>query len=146
MTAQDQTPKGFIDSLPEDRRSDVRKLRATVRKHLHKGFAEEVRWGMLCYEVPLRVEPDTYNGKPLMYAAIGSQKNHMALYLMGAYANEDTRKSFAEAWTATGNKLDMGKACIRFTSIDDVPLGVVGEAIEAYTAQEFAELVRNVRS
>ncbi|NCG13826.1 MAG: DUF1801 domain-containing protein, partial [Planctomycetia bacterium] len=76
VQSQAKTPKEYIDQLPEDRRPTMKKLRALVRKNLPKGYQEVIRWGMLCYEVPLIKCPDTYNGEPLMYAALASQKNH----------------------------------------------------------------------
>jgi hypothetical protein len=79
------------------------------------------------YQVPLERFPDTYNGQPLAVAALASQKNHMALYLMGVYGEDDVW--FRERWAATGKRLDMGKSCVRFRRLEDVPLDVIGEAI-----------------
>ena len=113
VSSKAKTPKEYIDQLPEDRRQTMRKLRALVRKHLPKGYVEVMRWGMLCYEVPLRTYPDTYNKEPLMYAALASQKNHYGVYLCGLYSFDKIQSRFVKAWKKRGVKLNMGKSCIR---------------------------------
>lgn len=146
MQSEATTPKQYIDGLPKDRQAPIRKLRALIRKNLPKGIVEEMRWGMICYEVPLRIEPDTYNGKPLMYAALASQKNHMAIYLTGVYGDPQLKTEFLDAWNAHGGRVDMGKSCIRFKAIDDLPLDAVGDAIAAFDVDEFVALVERARA
>jgi hypothetical protein len=85
--------------------------------------------GMISYVVPLDRFPRTYNGQPLVTASLANQKRHMALYLLGIYGDEAARGWFDERWAATGKPLDMGKSCLRFRSLDDLALDVVGEAI-----------------
>ena len=101
-----------------------------------------MNWGMITYEVPLRVCPDTYNGQPLMYAALASQKNHMAIYLTGCYMSPEARKEFERAFAAAGKRLDAGKSCVRFKNIDDLPLDVIGKTIAEYTVDEFVQKAR----
>ena len=84
----------YLDSLPPDRREAISAVRSVILDHLPDGYEEEMRWGMISYEVPLAIQPDTYNGKPLMYAALASQKRHMAVYLSGIYADETARDEF----------------------------------------------------
>lgn len=127
----------YLAGLPEDRRKALAKVRAVIRKNLPKGVVESVNWGMIAYEIPLKTYPDTYNGQPLLYAALASQKNYMAVYLHGVYGNEVLRKRFEDAYRATGKKLDMGKSCVRFTTLDALPLDVVGDAIGACTVQQY---------
>ena len=91
---------------------------------------------MITWSVPLEVYPDTYNGQPLCYAALASQKNHMALYLMCLYGSPEQEAWFRQAWAKTGKKLDMGKCCVRFKKLEDVPLEVVGEAIRRMPAKK----------
>lgn len=146
MTSEIETVKDYVASLPEDRRKAIAKVRATIRKHLPKGYKEELRWGMICYEVPLRVKPDTYNGKPLQYAALASQKNHMAVYLNGVYADDATRKKFEKGYADSGCRMDMGKSCVRFKKLADLPLDVVGEAIAAFEVSEFVAMVEKVHT
>ena len=122
-----QTPDAYLSALPEDRRAALGAVRSTILEHLPDGYVEEIQYGMIGYVVPLARFPDTYNGQPLSLAALASQKRHMSLYMMGIHDGEDTR--FRAAWEATGRKLDMGKACVRFRRLEDVPLEVVGAAI-----------------
>ena len=117
----------YLSELPDERRAAVAAVRAVILERLPPGLEEGIQYGMIGYYVPLERFPDTYNGQPLSAAALASQKRHIALYLMGVYGDEDSR--FREQWQATGKKLDMGKSCVRFRRLDDVPLDVVGEAI-----------------
>ncbi len=114
----------YLDALPDDRRPAIETIRATVNEHLPEGFEEGIQYGMIGWYVPLERFPKTYNGQPLSLAALASQKRHMSLYMMGI---DDAR--FRSAWEQTGKRLDMGKACVRFKALDDVPLDVVGDAI-----------------
>ena len=108
----------YLVELPDDRRNAIETVRDAILRSLPDGYVESMNWGMIAYEVPLAVYPDTYNGKPLMYAALASQKNHMAVYLSGVYADPGARDEFHERYRETGKKLDMGKSCVRFRSID----------------------------
>ncbi len=119
----------YIASLPEDRRAALQTVRKTILKNLPKGYAEELSFGMPAYVIPLRDYPKTYNKQPLMLAAIASQKNHMAVYLMGVYSNPKIETWFNKAWAKTGKKLDMGKSCVRFRALDDLPLEVIGDVV-----------------
>lgn len=127
MQSDAATVEEYLAELPADRREAIAAVRSVILEHLRPGFEEGIEYGMISYHVPLERHPDTYNGRPLGLAALASQKRHMALYLMGVYADGDAR--FRERWTATGRKLDMGKSCVRFRRLDDVPLEVVGETI-----------------
>lgn len=131
------TPKAYLESLPTDRRGQIAKVRAVIRKSLPRGYVEAMNWGMIAYEVPLRRYPDTYNRQPLMYAALASQKRHMAVYLSGIYGSEGLRSWFESEYRATGLRMDIGRSCVRFTSVDQLPLGLIGEAIAAVPLGEF---------
>jgi hypothetical protein len=98
-----------------------------------------MNWGMIAYEVPLERYPDTYNKKPLMYAALASQKNHMAVYLTGIYMDDGARQEFEDAYEATGKRLDVGQSCVRFRKLDDLPLGLIGEKIGSVGVDEFID-------
>lgn len=137
MHSDATTVKEYLDSLPEDRRKALAKVRAVIRKNLPRGVVERMNWGMISYEVPLATYPDTYNGQPLMFAALASQKRHMAVYLMGIYGSDDLRDWFEEAYRATGKRMDVGKSCVRFAKLDDLPLDIVGEAVGAVSLEEF---------
>ena len=105
-----------------------------------------MNYGMISYEVPLEVYPDTYNGKPLSYAALASQKNHFAVYLSGIYQDGGRRDDFLEAYKATGKRLDVGQSCVRFRKIEDVPFDLIGEAIAAVPMEEFVAVAKEVRA
>lgn len=130
----------YLESLPEERRIAVSAVRAVILKNLPTGYEETMNWGMICYEVPLHTNPDTYNKKPLMYAALGSQKNHMAVYLSGVYCDESLKNSFETAYKATGKKMDMGKSCVRFKKLENLPLEVIGQAIASQEMERFIQL------
>ena len=125
------TVKEYLAWLPEDRRKVISKVRSVIRKHLPKGYEEKVTYGIISYQVPLKALPDTYNGQPLCYAALAAQKHHNALYLMGAYGDAKQRAELEQAFKTAGKKLDMGKACVRFKSADDLPLPAIGKLIAA---------------
>lgn len=129
--------EGYLAALPDDRRKALEAVRATILENLPEGFEEVMNWGMVAYQVPLSRYPDTYNKQPLMLAALGSQKRHMAVYLSGIYADEEARERFEEAYRATGKRFDAGKSCVRFRKLDDLPLPVVGEAIAKFSVEDF---------
>ena len=136
----------YIDSLPPDRQQALEEVRKVILNNLPKGYEEELNWGMITYQVPLEVYPDTYNKKPLMYAALASQKNHMAVYLTGIYTDEKRREEFENAYRATGKRYDVGKSCVRFRKLDDLPLDVLAEAIAALEMDVFVDLVKREQS
>lgn len=146
MRSEAATVGEYLDGLPPDRREAIGTVRDAILANLPEGYEEVMRWGMITYEVPLSVQPDTYNGQPLMYAALASQKNHMAVYLTGVYADDEAREGFLEAYRATGKRLDMGKSCIRFRKLENLPLEIIGEAIARYQVPEFLTLVTQART
>jgi len=105
-----------------------------------------MNWGMISYEVPLSVYPDTYNKQPLMFAALASQKNHMAVYLSGVYAHDELREKFITDYKETGKRMDLGKSCVRFKKLDDLPLDLVGKAISVLDMNEFVKIYSKVTS
>lgn len=129
MQSKATTVDAYLAELPDDRRQAIETVRQTILEHLPKGYEEVMNWGMISYQVPLSVYPDTYNKRPLMYAALASQKNYMAVYLTGLYMQSDRRAAFERDYKATGKKLDMGGACVRFKKLEDLPLDLVGKHI-----------------
>ncbi|MGI6366776.1 MAG: iron chaperone [Anaerolineae bacterium] len=132
----------YLQELPPERRPLMEALRDTLLAHLPDGYVEALRWGMLSYEVPLTVYPDTYNGEPLAIAALANQKNHVSLYLMGIYGDQGLRERLVTAWRASGKRLDMGKSCLRVRRLEEVPLEVVAEAIAALPVEEYVARAR----
>lgn len=123
------TPDEYIASLPEDRRVAVQAVRDVINANLPQGYREGMQYGMIAWYVPLERFPDTYNGQPLGLVSLASQKNHLSLYLNSVYGDRETEAWFRKRWAATGKKLDMGKSCVRFRRLEDLPLDVIGETI-----------------
>jgi uncharacterized protein YdhG (YjbR/CyaY superfamily) len=145
MKSKAETVEQYLAELPDDRRAAIEEVREAILENLPEGFEEAMNWGMISYQVPLSRYPNTYNKQPLMMAALASQKNHMAVYLTGVYADEDSRAQFREAYQATGKRLDMGQSCVRFRRLDDLPLELIGEAIAAHSVDEFIDLSERAR-
>ena len=145
MSGTGQTVAQFLAQLPAERRREVRRLRALIRRHLPAGYEEAVSRGLLVYQVPLARYPDTYNGHPLWYVALGSEKSYLSLHLMGVYASPELRRRLADGFTAAGKKLDMGKACVRFRKADDLALGVIGEIVAALPLEKWVAIARASR-
>ena len=135
----------YIRALPDDRRAAIETVRGVVNAHLPAGYEEAMNWGMITWQVPLATCPDTYNGQPLMYAALASQKRYMALHLMGIYTSPAARQAFEAAYRASGKRFDAGKACVRFRKLDDLPLDLVGETIASLPAGELVRLANAAR-
>ncbi len=139
------TPDEYLASLPADRREAISQVRDVIRTNLPAGYEEGMQYGMIGYYVPLQRFPDTYNGHPLGLAAIASQKNHMAIYLNNVYGDPDTERWFKERYAGTGKMLDMGKSCVRFRKLEDLPLEVIGETIARSPLDEFVDRYAAVR-
>ena len=133
------TVEEYLDELASPRREAVAALRQVILDHLPEGYEEAMEFGMIGYVVPLKTYPDTYNKRPLMYAALASQKNYMSLYLMNVYGDRETEAWFTERFKASGKKLDMGKSCVHFKSLDDLPLELIGDAIARTSDAGFIE-------
>lgn len=131
MQSKATTPDQYIAELPDDRKEIMQKLRETIKKNLPKGFQETMQYGMISYVVPHSIYPAGYHCKPtdeLPFLSIASQKNHIAFYHMGVYADPNLYNWFTAEYPkhATG-KLDMGKSCIRFKNPKNVPYDLLGE-------------------
>jgi uncharacterized protein YdhG (YjbR/CyaY superfamily) len=146
MQSDATTVEDYLASLPEDRRAAIAKVRQTILEKLPRGYEEVMNWGMICYQVPLSVCPDTYNGQPLMYAALASQKNHMAVYLTAVYMDGGARRDFESGYRNSGKRMDMGKSCVRFRRLDDLPLEVIGKAIALMPVNQFVARVTTAQS
>ena len=136
MRSNATTVEQYLTELPQDRRAAIEQVREVVLENLPAGYEEAMNWGMITYQVPLETYPNTYNKQPLMYAALASQKNHMGVYLMGIYTSEEARKGFETAYKATGKRFDVGKSCVRFRKLDDLPLELIGETIASMPVDE----------
>ena len=139
------TVRDYLAALPEDRRVQIETVRKAILEHLPDGYAEVMSFGMIAYVIPLERYPVTYNKQPLMYAALASQKNHMAVYLHNIYADEALAAWFEEAYRTTGKRMDIGKSCVRFRKLDDLPVALVGEAIARTSVDDYIALYERAR-
>ena len=146
MQSTAETVAEYLAGLPQDRRQAIEQVRRTILDHLPQGYEEAMNWGMITYQIPLDRYPDTYNGQPLMYAALASQKSHMAVYLSGIYSSDEAREEFETAYKATGKRFDVGKSCVRFKKLDDLPLDLIGDAIASMEVEQLIALVESVHS
>lgn len=145
VSSNAKTVAAYLDELPPERRAVISKVRAVIRKHLPKGYVEMMLYGMISYVVPLSIEPDTYNGQPLWYAALAAQKSAYSVYLMGVYGSKEVRGWFEKEYAKTGKRLDMGKSCVRFKSLDDLPLPLIGKAIAKVPLSKYRALANAAR-
>ena len=143
MKSTATTPTEYLKSLPEDRRAALTAVRHTILKNLDGDYEECMQYGMIGYTVPHRVFPAGYHAdpkKPLFFSGLGSQKQYMVLHLTALYLDEKHDRWFRDAWAKTGKKLDMGKGCVRFKSLDDLPLEVVGQLFRRIPARACIEI------
>lgn len=137
MQSKATTVEAYLAELPADRRAVVEQVRAVIRANLHSGFEEGIQYGMIGYYVPHRLYPPGYHcdpKQPLPFAGISSQKNYISMYLGCVYGSDAVAEKFKRAWAATGKKLDMGKACIRFKKPEDLALDVIADTIKSISA------------
>jgi len=141
MTYEANTPEEYIEQLPEDRKQAVQKIRAVIKKNLPKGFEEGINYKMLGFYVPRSKFPEGYHCDPklpLPFINLASQKNSVNLYHMGIYAKKELLDWFVKEYTKYCKyKLDMGKSCIRFKKMDDIPFDLIGELASKMTVNEW---------
>ncbi len=140
MQSKAKTVKEYLAELPEDRRAAIQAVRKVILKNLDKGYEEGMQYGMIGYYIPHKLYPPGYScdpKQPLPFACLASQKNHMAVYLMCIYGGTENESWFRKEWAKTGKKLDMGKSCIRFKKLEDLPLDVIGKTIARVPLKEY---------
>ncbi|MCJ7628739.1 MAG: DUF1801 domain-containing protein [Longimicrobiales bacterium] len=120
-------------------------MRDVIVKNLPKGYQETMNWGMIAYEIPLERYPDTYNKKPLMYMALAAQKNHFSVYSSGVYMDPAGESWLASEFEKAGMKLDMGKSCIRFRKLENIPLEAIAKVAAAQSVEEFIQIYEKAR-
>jgi Domain of unknown function (DU1801) len=139
----------YLSALPPERKRALSKVRSLIKQSLPKGYVETMQHGMICYVVPLTTFPEGYLGKkdvPLPYVALAAQKSHLAVYLMGLQGDPKLVKWFTAAWKASGKKLDMGKSCLRFQSLDDLAVDVLADAVAKLPVADFVAQYSATRS
>ena len=145
MKSEAKTVQEYLAALPAERREGLGAVREVILRNLPEGYEETMNWGMISYEIPLSRYPTTYNKRPLLMAALASQKQYMSLYLMSVYGDKETETWFKAQYEASGKKLNMGKSCLYFSKAVDLPLDLVGEVIRRSTVEAYLERYERAR-
>ena len=144
MKIEANSPEQYIEQIPEDRKSAFSRLRQTILDNLPKGFKEEMSYGMIGYVVPKSIYPQGYHCDtklPLPFINIASQKNFMALYHMGIYADKEILDWLTTEYPKYSKlKLDMGKSCIRFKKPELIPFELIGELVKRISVEKWIEI------
>lgn len=144
MSSSATTPEEYIASLPNDRKDVIQKIRMVIQENLPTGFSEEIQYGMLGYVVPHSLYPPGYHCDPkiaLPFMSLASQKNFVALYHMGIYSDKTLLDWFISEYPKhSSRKLDMGKSCIRFKKIEEIPYDLIGQLAAKMTPEDWIRL------
>jgi uncharacterized protein YdhG (YjbR/CyaY superfamily) len=144
MQSKAKTPEEYMNSLPEERKKAVSELRKEIKKNLPKGFSEVMSYGMLGYVVPHSIYPDGYHcdpKQPLPFICLANQKNFIAVYHMGVYADKKLLDWFTSEYNKqVKTKLDMGKSCLRFKKPDQIPFKLIGELASKMSTQDWISI------
>ena len=143
------TAQQYIQELPAEKRSVVEKVRRVILDNLPKGYEEMMQYGMLSYAVPLSVYPSGYGRDkktPLMYLGLAAQKNFYVIHSIALYADSKLLEWFTIEYKKSGKKLDMGKGCIRFKKLEDLPLELIAKLAAKIKPEQYAEIYDKLRS
>jgi hypothetical protein len=150
--ARPTTVAAYLASLTPEKRAVIDEARAFVKRHLPKGYAEFMNWGVINWGIPLDEFPDTHNGQPLTYVGLGAQKSYNSLYLMGTFDNATgeytspfSQKLLVDAFKKAGKRLDMGKCCLHFKKLDDLELTSVATVIAMSTPKEYLAYYKRMK-
>lgn len=150
MQIKASNPKEYISKIPEDRIPSFKKLRQTILNNLPKGFKEQMSYGMIGYVVPKNIYPHGYHcdtNLPLPFANIASQKNFIALYHAGIYANKKIHDWWVSEYPKHCKyKLDMGKSCVRFKKVEDIPYDLIAKLMQKISVEDWIKMYeRNIK-
>ena len=147
MQYEANTTQEYIDQLPDDRKAPITRIKQILSDHLPKGFKEGIGYKMIAFSVPLSVYPKGYHCNPetpLPFINLASQKNFIALYHMGLYAKKELLDWFVSEYPKHSKyKLDMGKSCVRFKKIDDIPYDLIAALAQKMTVEDWIEIYEN---
>lgn len=129
----------YISKFNQDDQAILTFLRSLFLKNLQKGFLETIEYNMLSYVIPLDIYPNTYNNLPLSLISLARQKNYFSLHLMFLYMNKNLEENFISEFKKSGKKLNMGKACLRFNKLDDLPLELIAKTVSQISVVDFIE-------
>ena len=142
MQSRAKTVEEYLNELPEERREAIEEVRRVILKNLDKDYEEGMQYGMIGYAVPHRVYPAGYHcdpKQPLPFMSLASQKQYMSLYAMCLYESSELFDWLCAEWEKTGKKLTMGKCCIRFKKVEELPLGLIGKLVKKVPAKKFSQ-------
>lgn len=142
MQSRAKSVEEYLKELPEERREAIAEVRGVILKNLDKDYEEVMQYGMIGYAIPHRVYPAGYHcdpKQPLPFMSLASQKQYMSLYAMCLYESSELFEWFCTEWEKTGKKLTMGKCCIRFKKVEELPLGLIGKLVKKVPAKKFIQ-------
>ncbi len=145
MQSKASTVKEYLEELPEDRRIAISKIREIILDNLPEGYEEVMQYGMISYVIPFDIFPDTYNKQPLAYMSLASQKNYISLYMNNIYSDPKLKVWFEGEFEKAGKKMDMGKSCLRFRKLEQLPLDIIGKAVAHTSIDEFIKIYKHAR-
>ena len=145
MQSKAKSVAQYLKELPDNHQEAIAVIRELILDNLPNGYVESMNWGMISYEIPLEIYPDTYNKQPLGIVALASQKNHMAIYMMGCYMVPNQQEKLLKAYKEMGVKPNMGKSCIRFTKLEKIPLDTIVELIRDFPVDEYIKQYESVK-
>lgn len=145
MKRENEAVERYIEALPEDRRAAIAAVRHAILERLPEGYVESMSGDVIGYAVPLERYPNTYNKQPAQLAGLASRKRNMVLYLMTIYTGTPELEWFERRFAEAGKRLDMGKACVYFRKLDDLPLDVITEEIERWPVDRLVEMYESAR-
>ena len=145
MYSSATTVDAYLGQLSETRADELSRILRLVRDNLPAGFDETMAWGMITFQVPLDVSGPTYNNQPLAAVSLASQKNHISFYLSSIYASKELTDEFHSRWQRSGKKLDMGKSCVRFRSLEQADLETLAWAVSLVNPEEFTQMYLQAR-
>lgn len=134
------TVDAYLAELPPERRAVVAAVRDLVVRSIPAGYVEGMNWGMIVWEIPLARYPNTYNKQPLGYVALAAQKHFYALYLSFSYTDPAQMRVIEQGFARIGKKMDMGKSCLRFKRLEDIPLPELAQAIGSTPPERYIEI------
>jgi hypothetical protein len=146
MQSSAPTVSEYLAEQTHDDRATLEILLKVVRENIQPGYDEVMRWGMISFEVPMSISGTTYNKQPLNYVAIARQKHYFSVYLTGIYIDEKNESEFRNRWLASVKTLDMGKACVRFKTLENANLAAIAWAIGLLDPRSYVEFVDRSRS
>lgn len=144
MQSKAKTVEEYINEQDDQTKETLAQLRKIILENIDKNYQEVMLWGMICYIIPLERYPYTYNKQPLMYTALAAQKNHLSLYLTNIYMDERLGEWFEQKLKESGKKLSMGKSCIRFKKIEDLPIDLIEKTLAKTSLKQYLALYENV--